>query len=313
MYILDFIPSYFAVLLQLTKTRILSKIAYLIHTIRISVSSRYQQIYRIGDSFISIFDSSTTCSLTLYSSLRSVQAAIVRYMYIPITLSSTRPSHKPPFFVILLIILIIILLLLLLLNKYNSTTLQLYKSTTLQLSNSTSLQVYIFQHYNSPTLQLYIFQLSNFPIFQLSNSTSYQPTRPNPPPPLLLQHAASPDPAKPYLGSGRQGPKDPRTQGMYLHATSSKQQNILNNIPTNPRGPHPSMPLFFFFLLRVFIHPSPPLPIPPYPFLAVPYNKVRYFLLPNSFISSQKQKRGVRVTPRRSSSSSSSSSKKKVY
>lgn len=152
MYILDFIPSYFAFLLQLTKTRILSKIAYLIHTIRISVSSRHQQIYRIGDSFISIFDSNTTCSLTLYSSLRSVQAAIVRYMYIPITLSSTRPSHKPPFFVILLVILIIILLLLLLLlNQYNST----YSNT----------------RYNSPTLQLYLLQT-----YQALSSSSTPPT-----------------------------------------------------------------------------------------------------------------------------------------
>lgn len=198
-------------------------------------------------------------------------------MYIPITLSSTRPSHKPPFFVILLIILIIILLLLLLLlNKYNSPT--------LQLSKSTSLQVYIFQHYNSPTLQLYIFQLSNFPIFQLSNSTSYKPTSPNPPPPLLLQHAALPDPAKPYLGSCRQGTKDPRTQGMYLHATSSKQQNILNNIPTYPRGPHPSippsLPPLFFLLLRVSYISCCPIVL----------------------LFSKKQKRGVRVTPKSSSS-----------
>lgn len=263
MYILDFIPSYFAFLLQLTITRILSKIAYLIHTIRISVSSRYQQIYHIGDSFISIFDSSTTCSLTLYSSLRSVQAAIVRYMYIPITLSSTRPSHKPPFFVILLIILIIILLLLLLLlNKYNSTTLQLYRSTTLQLSNSTSLQVYIFQHYNSPTLQLYI--------FQLSNSTSYKPTRPNPPPPLLLQHAALPDPAKPYLGSCRQGTKDPR----YV-PTCNKQQAPNSKLQaTKHPQQHPNQPTWSTSLHATLLllppqgsHPS--LPSPPHPSLSI--------------------------------------------
>lgn len=176
MYILDFIPSYSAFLLQLTKTRILSKIAYLIHTIRTSVSSRYKQIYRIGDSFISIFDSNTTYLVLplSQSSLRSVQAAIVRYMYIPITLSSTRPSHKPPFFVILLIILIIILLLLLLLlNKYNSPT--------LQLSNSPNLQLYIFQLSNSPTLQAY--QALSSP-----NSPTLPPT--NLPSPILLLYSS---------------------------------------------------------------------------------------------------------------------------
>lgn len=224
MYILDFIPSYFAFLLQLTITRIPSKVVYLIHIIRISVSSRHQQIYRIGDSFISIFDSNTTCSLTLYSSFRSVQAAIVRYMYIPITLSSTRPSHKPPFFVILLLLLIIILLLLLL-NQYNSTTLQLSNSTysnspTLQPSNSP----YSNSPYsNSPTLRL-----------QLSNSTSYKPTRPNPPPPLLLQHAASPDPAKPYLGSCRQGPKD------NIFSTTSQPTHVVH-IPPLHTSIHPSL------------------------------------------------------------------------
>lgn len=168
MYILDFIPSYFAFLLQLTKTRIPSKVAYLIHIFRISVSSRHQQIYRIGDSFISIFDSNTTCSLTLYSSLRSVQAAIVRYylsrsclytyVYTP-TGSGTHTTARyhsfinltllqTTFFVILL--LLIIILLLLLLNQYNSTTLQLY---IFQLSNSPSLPGPILsQLSNSPTL-----------------------------------------------------------------------------------------------------------------------------------------------------------------
>lgn len=160
-------------------------------------------------------------------------------MYIPISLSSTRPSHKPPFFVILLIILIIILLLLLpllLLNQYNSTY---SNTTTLQLSNSTSLP--------GPIL------------FQLSTSTSYKPTKPYPPPPLLLQHAALPDPAKPYLGSCRQGPKDPRyvLTCNKLQATKHPQQHP--NQPTwstslpsiHPYIPPSLPPLFFLLLLRV--------------------------------------------------------------